>query len=309
MSGRRRRQKFTLGGAAVLSAVAVVLSAALSGGSGSAAEQSTNAGDWATWQNDIVGSRYAVDEHLINTNDVKNLKLKRAFAHPPLVYKGRVHVGVSSLENGQGQDYPCCTFRGHVDSVDTGTGQVMWRYYTVPVAHEDGTWPSGAAKFEPSGVGAWSSPVIDPAIGTLYAGTGQNYSGTGGDLDSLLALDARPDAVRWKAQVTPADRWRQLCWSPNPGDYCPGPTHGIANDGDLGATPNIFRVGDRTLVGIGQKTGVYHVFDALTGQVVWSDQLGVPQLNGMAARSPGPVAARSSPTEWCSCNRATTPSI
>jgi polyvinyl alcohol dehydrogenase (cytochrome) len=39
-------------------------------------------------------------------------------------------------------------------------------------------------------------------------------------------------------------------------------------------------VGNRTLVGVGQKIGVYHVFDARTGEVVWRRQLGVPLPSG-----------------------------
>lgn len=211
----------------------------------------------------------------------------RIDAHPaatvtssPIVYRGRVYVGVSSGENVAGREYPCCTFRGHLDALDADTGELAWRHYTVPQPRQVGTWPSGAAKYEPSGVGVWSSPVIDPRTGTLYVGTGQNYTGSAGDFDTLLALDARSGAVRWKNQVTKADTWRQLCNDPEPEGYCPGLGDGSALDYDIGATPNIFRVGNRTLVGVGQKVGVYHVFDARTGEVVWRRQLGVPLPSG-----------------------------
>lgn len=211
----------------------------------------------------------------------------RIDAHPaatvtssPIVYGGRVYVGVSSGENTLGRDYPCCTFRGHVDALDARTGALDWRYYTVPRPKRTGTWPSGAAKYEPSGAGVWSSPVIDPRSGTLYVGTGQNYTGSAGDVDTLLALNARTGAVRWKNQVTKADTWRSLCNDPEPEGYCPGLGDGSALDYDIGATPNIFRVGGRTLVGVGQKVGVYHAFDAATGAVVWRRQLGVPLPSG-----------------------------
>ncbi|WP_033383659.1 outer membrane protein assembly factor BamB family protein [Kibdelosporangium aridum] len=351
-------------------------------GSVSVAERSTSDGDWATWQKDLFGSRYAAAEHRINARNVKDLKLKWAFAYPktansiarsepavvgdtiyfggsdgkfyarhaktgaakwefalasvnpaeraivwdgpavsggkvffgdasgyfyaldvrtgalkwssrldahpyatvtssPIVYKGRVYVGVSNSENSEGgRDYPCCTFRGHIDALDADTGKLDWRYYTVPQPQQVGTWPSGAAKYEPSGVGVWSSPVIDPFTGTLYVGTGQNYSGSGGDFDTLLALDARTGGVRWKNQVTKADTWRVECTQPDPAGYCPGLADGTALDYDIGATPNIFRVGHRTLVGVGQKSGVYHVFDARTGEVVWRRQLGVAAGGG-----------------------------
>jgi polyvinyl alcohol dehydrogenase (cytochrome) len=95
--------------------------------------------------------------------------------------------------------------------------------------------------------------TIDPRSGTLFVGTGQNYTGSAGDFDSLLALDTRTGAVRWKNQVTKADTWRSLCNDPEPEGYCPGLGDGTALDYDIGATPNIFRAGDRTLVGVGQK--------------------------------------------------------
>ena len=374
----RSRKLFTLG------AIVVLTAGLTSGGGVSAAETTGRGGDWSTWTKDLVGSRYAAAEYRITPENVKNLKLKWAFAYPktdipscpgcpgntsvrsepavvgdtiyfggsdakfyardaktgaakwqfdltsvdpesraivwnapavangkvyfgdargyfyaldartgalrwhklldpnefvnitssPIVYKGRVYVGLSSLENGEGRDYPCCTFRGHVDALDAETGDLAWRYYTVPEPKRIGTWPSGAAMYGPSGVGVWSSPVIDPSTDTLYVGTGQNYSGSGGDVNTLLALSTRTGAVRWKNQVTKADTWRMLCWEPDSTGYCPGLQDGTANDYDIGATPNIFRVNGRTLVGVGQKTGVYHVFDARTGEVIWRRLLG-----------------------------------
>lgn len=194
----------------------------------------------------------------------------------PIVHGGLVYVGTSSGENMLPRDYPCCTFRGHMDAYDIDTGALVWRHYTVPEPVEVGTWPNGAKRFEPSGVGVWSSPVIDRRTGTLYVGTGQNYSGKGGEFDSLLALNARTGAVKWTNQVTDADTWRWACNEPDPEGYCPGLKDNTNLDYDIGATPNLFQVNGRQLVGVGQKSGVYHVFDATTGQVVWRRQLGVP---------------------------------
>lgn len=198
----------------------------------------------------------------------------------PMVFRGRVYVGVSSGENTQGKDYACCRFRGHVDALDADTGELDWRRYTVPKAKQVGTWPSGAKKYAPSGGGVWSSPVIDRRTGTLYVGTGQNYTGSAGDFDTLLALDTRTGGVRWKNQVTKADTWRTLCNDPEPEGYCPGLADGTALDYDIGATPNLFRANGRPMVGVGQKLGVYHAFDARTGEVVWRRQLGVPLPSG-----------------------------
>lgn len=231
---------------------------------------------------DVRGYVYALDQR---TGSL--VWAKQVDAHPaatvtssPIVHDGKVYVGTSSGENTGGKDYPCCTFRGHLDALDANTGDLAWRYYTVPEPKQVGTWPSGAAKFEPSGVGVWSSPVIDAKTRTLYVGTGQNYTGSAGDFDTLLALDPRDGRVKWKNQVTKADTWRSLCNDPDPEGYCPGLKDGSALDYDIGATPNIFTVNGRTLVGVGQKLGVYHVFDARTGEVVWRRQLGVPLPSG-----------------------------
>ena len=60
---------------------AILLSARLTG-SASVAVPSTSDGDWATWQKDLAGSRYAAAERRINARNVKNLTLKWAFAYP-----------------------------------------------------------------------------------------------------------------------------------------------------------------------------------------------------------------------------------
>ncbi|WP_218004859.1 outer membrane protein assembly factor BamB family protein [Actinomadura macra] len=200
----------------------------------------------------------------------------------PHVYRGRVYVGVSSGENLMGKDHPCCTFRGHLDALDAKTGKLAWRYYTVPEPKQDGTWPNGVPRYGPSGAGVWSSPVIDPETNTVYVGTGQNYSGSGGDFDSVLALDAETGKARWTRKMTDVDTWRRECSSPTPEDqkYCPNLPDGTALDFDLGATANVFTAGGKRLIGIGQKAGVFHVLEADTGKIVWQRQLSTPRPGG-----------------------------
>ena len=195
----------------------------------------------------------------------------------PVVHKGKVFVGLSSSDNVGGIDYACCTFRGHLDAIDITDGSVLWRHYTVPEPQQVGTWPSGAARYEPSGAGVWGSPSVDPRTDTVYVGTGQNYTGTEGESDSLLALNARTGQVRWTRQMTHPDTWRLLCSLPGiPPGYCPSADDGTDLDHDLSSLPNLFTVDGRPLVGIGQKNGVYHVMDARTGEIVWQRLLAVP---------------------------------
>ncbi|MEU4422047.1 PQQ-binding-like beta-propeller repeat protein [Actinoplanes sp. NPDC024001] len=231
---------------------------------------------------DNRGYVYALDQRTGRLRWATDTESHSAGMHTssPLYYRGKIYIGASSAENTGDATTPCCTFRGHIDALDADTGELDWRYWTVPEPVQVGTWPSGAPRFEPSGAGVWSSPVIDPATGTLYVGTGQNYTGSAGDYDSLLALNARDGSVRWKQQVTRADTWRSLCNEPDAEGYCPGLRDGTALDYDIGATPNLFRVGGRTFVGVGQKSGVYHAFDARTGAVFWRRQIGVPLPSG-----------------------------
>jgi polyvinyl alcohol dehydrogenase (cytochrome) len=194
----------------------------------------------------------------------------------PIVYLGLVYIGVSNKEAGyQQQDlnYPCCTARGEEVAVDAETGAVVWRHYTVPPAQAVGTWPSGATEYAPSGVSVWDSPAIDPAAGLLFIGTGQNYTGSTSDADSVLALDLRTGATVWQYQTESTDTYTSICDLPQYASYCPGAATGTAHDWDVSSGPNVFRVGGRTIVGVGNKAGVYTALDALTGKLLWSDPL------------------------------------
>ncbi|MEV4318019.1 PQQ-binding-like beta-propeller repeat protein [Actinocrispum sp. NPDC049592] len=232
---------------------------------------------------DSGGYVYALDQRDGKLVWAKDTEPHQAGIHTssPMYHDGRIYIGASSIENATtDRSYPCCTFRGHIDALDADTGSLAWRYFTVPEPKANGTWPSGAVRYEPSGAGVWSSPVIDDRTNTLYVGVGQNYTGSAGDFDSLIALDARTGKPRWKQQVTKADTWRTLCNEPDPEGYCPGLKDNTALDYDIGATPNLFTVNGRAMVGVGQKSGVYHVFDARTGEVIWRRQLGVPLPSG-----------------------------
>lgn len=79
---------------------------------------------------------------------------KQVDAHPaatvtssPIVHDGKVYVSTSSGENAANSpdgttddpNYPCCTFRGHLDALDARTGELVWRHYTVPEPQAVGT--------------------------------------------------------------------------------------------------------------------------------------------------------------------------
>jgi polyvinyl alcohol dehydrogenase (cytochrome) len=204
----------------------------------------------------------------------------------PLVFDGNVYVGIANGEEAAASKpgYPCCRARGQFVSVSLATGNVRWRRYTLPPAERAGSWPSGEAKYEPAGAGVWSSPAIDPVSRTVFYGTANNFTGTGDENDSVIALNADTGALRWKQQMTHPDRWTVGCIRPLerhlPVEHCAGMADDTNLDWDFGSSPNVFTVGGRTLVGIGQKSGYYHAFDATTGQIVWQRQTSVAQHNG-----------------------------
>jgi polyvinyl alcohol dehydrogenase (cytochrome) len=209
------------------------------------------------------------------------------FSGSPVIFDGKVFIGISQPQADlqiANINYPCCTGRGQMVALNADTGAVLWRYYTVPAAQPVGTWPSGATLYAPSGGSVEDAPAIDPASRTLYFGTGQNDTGTDGQTDSLIALNLDTGQLRWffKAQI---DTFTTPClYLPQYAAYCPQAEQGLDHDWDMMSSPNLFRIDGREAVGIGEKSGVYRVFDALTGRLIWADQLSAhPNANGGGA--------------------------
>ncbi|MEW6271596.1 MAG: PQQ-binding-like beta-propeller repeat protein [Thermodesulfobacteriota bacterium] len=161
----------------------------------------------------------------------------------PIVFERWVVVGISSNEIVR----EGATFRGGVAAFDRDTGEQLWRDYTAdPPAN---------------GASVWSTVAIDAEARMVFAGTGQNYTGVAGpDSDALIALDLDTGARVWTRQTVAGDVFTPI----NPR----GP------DADFGANPILFEADGRTLVGAGQKNGMFWTLDRMTGEVVWSRTLG-----------------------------------
>lgn len=141
----------------------------------------------------------------------------------PRVVKGNVVIGNGGAELG---------VRGYVSAYDAQTGDLAWRFYTVPGDPAKG--PDGAAsdpvlkdkagptwngKFWEAGGGGtvWDSIVYDPELDQLYIGVGngspwnhrKRSAGKGDNLflSSIVALDPDTGAYRWHYQGTPAESW------------------------------------------------------------------------------------------------------
>jgi polyvinyl alcohol dehydrogenase (cytochrome) len=188
----------------------------------------------------------------------------------PVVAGDRVIVGVSSSQNFV--QPPPYDFRGSIVALDVKTGRLLWQTYTMD---------------EP-GVGGsvWGTPAIDAGRGLAYVGTGQAYSAPAGPLnDALLALRLSDGSLAWHRQFTADDVWNVF------GDLA-------GKDYDLGASPNLFRIGRRDVVGVGDKAGRYAVLDRATGATVWRRELCAgSHLGGVMT-----TAAVARGSIWLACN-------
>jgi PQQ-dependent dehydrogenase (methanol/ethanol family) len=136
----------------------------------------------------------------------------------PRVVKGRVIIGNGGAELG---------VRGYVSAYDAATGELDWRFYTVPGNPADPfesealenaaeTWTGEWWQYGGGGT-VWDSMAYDAELDLLYFGVGNGSpwdrdvrSPDGGDnlfLSSIVAV--RPDSGEyvWHYQTTPGETW------------------------------------------------------------------------------------------------------
>ena len=136
----------------------------------------------------------------------------------PRVAKGKVFIGNGGAEFG---------VRGYISAYDANTGELVWRFYTVPgdpskpfeneiMKASAETWSGEWWKLGGGGT-VWDSMAYDPELDLLYFGVGNGSpwnqafrSPEGGDnwlLSSIVAV--RPDSGEyvWHYQTTPGEEW------------------------------------------------------------------------------------------------------
>ena len=187
----------------------------------------------------------------------------------PRVVDGKVLIGNGGAELG---------VRGYLNALDAQTGELIWRFYTVPSPDKqpDGaasdeafetvgnvTWgDTGAWTTDGGGGTVWDSIIYDQENDTVIFGVGNGSpwnqalrDPSGLDnlfLSSIVAVDADTGAYKWHFQTTPGDNW----------DYTATQTLIIATLplGDDGA--------DRRVVMQAPKNGFFYVLDAATGEFI-----------------------------------------
>lgn len=162
-----------------------------------------------------------------------------------LVVGGRVSDGLPEGPSGDVRGY------------DMRSGQLRWRFHTVPRPGEFGSETWGADSMERrGGANLWSIASVDEELGLVFVPLGSpSYDYYGGDRpganlfgNSLVALDCSTGSRRWHFQSIHHDIW----------------------DWDLPSQPSLVEVvrDGRPVkaVALATKTGFLYLFDRATGE-------------------------------------------
>ena len=186
---------------------------------------------------------------------------------PPIVVNDVVIVGAAFTFSGAPSSP--AALKGKVTAYDVNSGELRWRFNTIPTSEESGfsTWAGDSAEYT-GNAGVWAPMSADPTLGYVYlpveAPTSDYYGGhrPGDNLygQSLVCLDASTGERVWHFQTVHHPIW----------DY------------DLPAPPVLLDVSveGREIPAVAQitKQGLTFVFDRRTGEPVWPiDEVAVTQ--------------------------------
>jgi polyvinyl alcohol dehydrogenase (cytochrome) len=193
----------------------------------------------------------------------------------PVVSGDQIFVPLSSGEEvaAMQPNYSCCTFRGSLAALDLKTGQKQWKTSMITEPLQPTRKNANGVQMQgPAGAPVWASPTVDPKRGLVYVVTGDSYTDatTGGD-DAIVALEMTTGKVRWKNQVTTNDNYIVGCSGPVKVANCPAPA---GPDYDFGATPILFKHGNKQILVAGQKSGIVYGIDPDNGRTLWKTAVG-----------------------------------
>ncbi|HVS52874.1 MAG TPA: PQQ-binding-like beta-propeller repeat protein [Opitutaceae bacterium] len=171
----------------------------------------------------------------------------------PLVINDLVISGVGGGDDG---------IRGFIAAYKITTGELAWRFWTVPKPGEPGaeTWKGEHDTLALGGGATWLTGTYDPETGLLYWPTGNPYPDTDGtdrSGDNLytncdIALDPKTGKMKWYFQFTPHD----------------------LHDWDANQPPVLvnakFHGQDRKLLLHANRNGYFYVLDRVTGEMLLS---------------------------------------
>ncbi len=262
------------------------------------------------WDIDVVdGAILTEGQDALNKNDPNSARKVTGgtgigIAMAPVVYKGKVIVGITGVGYGLHIDNPTADAPlgavigvagrfgrpGFLAAYDVNSGKRIWQFDTIPQAGWEGKFTEttedgitfnrdiaqektdlskypDAARF--GGGSAWSTPAIDQETDTLYFGTG-NPSPQMNDI-------SRPGDNLYTVSLVALDsntgkrKWHY--------QQVPHDLWGY----DLASPPVLFNYqhNGKKIAAVGQasKTGWFYVHDRLTGQLLKKTDAFVPQKN------------------------------
>jgi polyvinyl alcohol dehydrogenase (cytochrome) len=217
----------------------------------------------------------------------------------PVYYDGVLFIGISGLAETEDATTRF-GFQGSFVLLDAQTGAILRKTWVIPPEE----WQVEADDDDDdddlgySGATIWSTPAVDPDTNIAYVGTGNPFNPyyEHERTNALLKVDMDRSSPTfgeilgsYKGTI---DRYiPPTVTQPR----CVDVPEGVVNQGggyieskacgefdlDIGASPNIFTdASGRKLVGVGQKSGVYHAVDAETMEQVWTSLVGVPSEVG-----------------------------
>jgi polyvinyl alcohol dehydrogenase (cytochrome) len=227
----------------------------------------------------------------------------------PVVFEDTVFIGISGLAEVE-DETTRFGFQGSFVLLDANTGKILRKTWVIPKRlwsvpddeDDDDEDPLGLGgegdEYGYSGATIWSTPAVDPETKMAYVGAGNPFNPyyEHERTNALLKVDMDRNSKRFGKIVGvyqgTIDRYiPQEVTEPR----CVDIPEGVVAQGqgfleskacgefdlDIGASPNIFfDDSGRKLVGVGQKSGVYHVVDAKTMKPVWDNIIGVPSEVG-----------------------------
>ncbi|MFT5115592.1 MAG: alcohol dehydrogenase (cytochrome c) [Kiritimatiellia bacterium] len=181
-------------------------------------------------------------------SEIASFELQYFSTMAPIVVGDRVIVGT-----GNDLDQP-----GFTQAFDAGTGELLWKFYSVPMNEGDpglDTWPSLDAASHGGG-NAWVPGVYDPETDLYIFGTGNPtpaYTGVSRPGDnlftcSLVAVNVTTGEMEWYFQTSPHDTH----------DWDSAQTP-ILIDGMIDGQP-------RKLVSTASRNGYFFTVDRVTGE-------------------------------------------
>jgi len=237
-----------------------------------------------TWETEIADPEFGYSETLA-----------------PVVYKGKVIVGISGAEYG---------IRGFITAYDAKSGKKVWRWHTIPAPDEagpdgvkgwEGTYVTKADGVNPlhrdiaaekaavksgkykdawkyGGGSNWMTNTIDTETDLMYATLGNPSPDLDGSLrpgdnrwsDSMVALDVNTGKLKWAYQYVPHDVWDLDSVSP--------PILADAK-GKNGKSQKV--------VVHGGKTGWVYIHDRATGELIRRSDPMIPHENLFALPTEG----------------------